>query len=343
MPKPDFTEIVEALHLGVAVINSGTGAVEFENPRFAEWFSDVEGGIGRVPGFDLERAADRAGRHRPYSFETNSTTDGRTNPLRVSVQPWVSGEDHCYLLQVEDLSKEYEIQYMLDSYSKMAEKNARDLARETERAERTLLNIMPKSVLEEMNEFGTVSPQRFDEVSVLMLDFVGFTDMTIADDPSAIISELNDIFTGFDRIAENFGCERLKTIGDAYMAVSGLPDPNPDHAAAIARLALRFRRFLERRNQAHPQQWIPRIGINTGPVIGSLVGVQKYVYDAFGPGVNLAARMETASEPMRITLNQTTHDLLANDFVFTDHGEHEIKGFGTQHLYFLESEIGDHR
>ena len=229
---------------------------------------------------------------------------------------------------------------MLDSYSKLAEKNARDLEKEKDRVEKLLLNIMPRPVFEEMKEYGTATPQRFDAVSILMLDFVGFTDMTIAQDATAIISELNDIFSAFDRISEMFDCERVRTIGDAYMAVSGLLEASPDHPANIARLALRFRRYLERRNAAHAQQWSARIGINTGPVIGSLVGVQKYVYDLFGPGVNLAARMETLSEPMRITVNEATYNLLKNDFHFAERGEHDVKGFGSQRLFFLEGELG---
>ena len=101
--------------------------------------------------------------------------------------------------------------------------------------------------------------------------------------------------------------------------------------------------YLERRNQAHPQQWLARIGINTGPVIGSLVGVQKYVYDLFGPGINLASRMESVSEPMHITLTEETRDLLKDDFLFTSLGEYDIKGFGTKRLYALDGELTDRR
>ncbi len=100
-----------------------------------------------------------------------------------------------------------------------------------------------------------------------------------------------------------------------------------------------MRRYLEKRNQAHPQQWRARIGVNSGPVIGSLVGVQKYVYDLFGPGVNLAARMESISEPMMITVNEDTYLLLKDDFSFTERGEFEVKGFGTQRLFFLDGEF----
>ena len=243
------------------------------------------------------------------------------------------------LVECKDISKLRETEYMLESYSKMAEKNTRELQREKERGEKLLLNIMPRSVYEEMRDFGTTTPQRFDNASIMMLDFVGFTNMAISRDPAGLIAELNDMFTAFDRIVELFGCERIKTIGDAYMAVSGLPEQTPDHAHNVARVALRIRRYLERRNAAHPEPWLCRIGINSGPVVGSVVGIQKYVYDIFGPGVNLAARMESNSEPMRITLCKPTYELIKDDFACTPRGEIEIKGFGTQELYFLDREL----
>ena len=171
-----------------------------------------------------------------------------------------------------------------------------------------------------------------------MLDFVGSTEMAVAGDPVALIGELNDMFLVFDRIADQFGCERIRTVGDAYVAVSGLPVTTPDHAKNIARLALRMVRYIERRNTAHVTKWRCRIGINSGAVIGSLVGVQKYVYDIFGPGINLAARMEALSDPMTITASESTYELLKHDFELEDRGEVEIKGFGTQHHYLLKSE-----
>ena len=118
--------------------------------------------------------------------------------------------------------------------------------------------------------------------------------MTATRDPTALVAELNEIFSAFDRMVEMLGCERIKTFGDAYLAVSGVPEANADHAAEIARVALRMRRYIERRNASHPTPWFCRIGLHTGTVIGSIVGVQKYVYDIFGPAVDIAARMRTA-------------------------------------------------
>jgi class 3 adenylate cyclase len=221
----------------------------------------------------------------------------------------------------------------------MAEKNARELQHEKERAERLLLNIMPKSVYEEMKDYGTVTPQVFNECSILMLDFVGHTEKSIARDAAALVTELNDIFTVFDRITDMFGCERIRTVGDAYMAVSGLPEANPDHAHNVARVALRMLRYIDRRNSAHAEAWHCRIGINSGPVIGSLVGVQKYVYDIFGPGVNYAARMETVAEPMTIAIGEDTYNLIKDDFECSELGEFELKGFGLNTVYSLEREL----
>jgi adenylate cyclase len=349
-PIPDafsFKELALALDHGVAVVESESLEIVFENSKFFRWFPpdgiEPETLLRRVPDLNVERARTRIERGRGYQFEAKSEADGRDEPLRVSIDSFDGLDVPGFLVQVQSISKEMEVQYMLDSYSRLAEKNAHELEKEKDRVEKLLLNIMPRAVVEELKEYGTATPQRFDAVSVLMLDFVGFTDMTISSDPSAIVSELNDIFSAFDRIAEMFGCERVKTIGDAYLAVSGLLEATEDHAGNIARVALRFRRYLERRNQAHSQQWIARIGINTGPIIGSLVGVQKYVYDIFGPGVNLAARMETVSEPMHITLTEDMMDLLKDDFVFTDVGEKEIKGFGVQNLYSLDGELSGRR
>ena len=242
------------------------------------------------------------------------------------------------VIECRDTSKQKQAEYMLESCSKMAEKNARDLQREKDRVERLLLNIMPKSVYEEMRDYGTVTPQLFDNASILLLDFVGSTVMAISRDPAGLITELNDIFTVFDRITDLFGCERIRTVGDAYMAVSGLPEQNPEHAHNIARVALRMMRYIERRNSAYLEAWHARIGINSGPVIGSLVGVQKYVYDIFGPGVNMAARMETLSESMKITISENTYQLIKDDFLCVERGEFEVKGFGLNTLYFLERE-----
>ena len=357
MDEVDLRGVLQGLGLGVAVVRPTDFGIVFENGRFFELFppdptlAGDEGPEGtvtetlgaRLEGFKAQRASERLGRGRPFAFETEARPRDRTVPVRVSMRALAEDPEGRVVVECADVSKELEIQYMLDSYSTLAERNARDLEKEKERVEKLLLNIMPKAVLDELKDYGATTPQRFDAASILMLDFVGFTDMAISEDAAAIITELNDIFSTFDRIVETFNCERLKTIGDAYIAVSGVPESEPEHARNIARVALRMRRYLERRNTAHPIEWRARFGINTGPVIGSLVGIQKYVYDLFGPGVNLAARMESLSEPMRITVSEASQALLEDEFVLSERGEVDVKGFGPMRLFFLEGEIGGRR
>jgi adenylate cyclase len=340
---PDFRAIVQSLDLAIAVARTEDWRIVFENARFFQWFPPVveeaDTLVRRLPGFKPDRVATRLVDGRPVTIESEAASEGRERPLRIQVRRLEQASDAFALVQCFDVSKEKEVQYMLDSYSRLAERNARDLEKEKERVERLLLNIMPRTVLEELKDYGTTTPARFDDATMLLLDFVGFTSMAISSDPGAVIAELNDIFSAFDRITEMFNCERIKTIGDAYMAVSGVPEPAPDHAHNVARVALRLRRYLEKRNAAHPQEWRARIGVNTGPVIGSLVGIQKYVYDLFGPGVNMTARMEQLSEPMRITCSESTYELIKDDFVLSEVGEFDVKGFGVQRLYQLEDEI----
>jgi adenylate cyclase len=335
-------QILQSLNDGIALVDPDDWSIKFENAKFFQWFPPTDDGdhvlTVRLPGFDTERAEKRLTAGRPYKFEIEVGETARPMPLAIELKPLQEDGDSRVLVQCADISKQKEKEYMLESYSKMAERNARELEKEKDRVEKLLLNIMPRSVYEEMKDYGTTTPQRYDAVSVLMLDFVDFTEMAVSQDPTALIAELNDIFSAFDRIVELFGCERIKTIGDAYLAVSGLPEPTPDHAYNIAKVALRLKRYLDRRNSAHAEQWQCRIGINTGPLIGSIVGIQKYVYDIFGPGVNLAARMEACSGPMEITLCQETFELIKDDFIFSERGEAEIKGFGTRNLYTLDGE-----
>jgi class 3 adenylate cyclase len=321
--------------------------VTFENAAFLRWFPpeiDADEPLTeRVPGFDSERAAKRFAAGREYRFDTESRTSGREMHVSVLLRGLPDDPEGNAIVECRDISKRKQAEFMLESYSRMAEKNARELEREKERSERLLLNIMPKAVLEEMKDYGTVTPQLFDSATILMVDFVGHTEMDIASDPATLVTALNDIFTVFDRITELFACERIRTIGDAYMAVSGLPETTPDHAHNAARVALRMLRYVERRNSAHPEPWHCRIGINSGPVIGSVVGIQKFVYDIFGPGVNKASRMESLSEPMKITISESTYQLIKDDFACSPRGEFEVKGFGTSNLYFLERELEGRR
>lgn len=336
-------QAAQTLGVGLAVVDQEGWRILFENANFFKWFPPQQDAdeplTKRLAGFNASRAETRFQAGRSYSFEIEVQSGGREMPISVEARLLPDHPLEYVVVECHDVSKQKQAEYMLESYSQLAERNARDLQREKERVERLLLNVMPKSVYEEMKDYGTVTPQLFENASILMVDFVGHTEKEISRDPAALVTELNDIFTVFDRITELFGCERIRTAGDGYMAVSGLPEPNPEHARNIARVALRILRYIERRNSAHAEPWLARIGINSGPVIGSLVGIQKYVYDIFGPGVNLAARMESLSEPMRITISENTYKIINDEFICSERGEFEVKGFGPTILYFLEREM----
>jgi class 3 adenylate cyclase len=340
-------QIVQSLSSGIAIVDPKNWAIVFENAKFFQWFppggDDEDLFETRLPELDLDRARTRISAGRPFTHQCEVQIGARALALAVEIKPIPEHEEGHLLIECRDVSKQKETEYMLESYSKLSERNTRDLQREKDRVEKLLLNVMPKSVYEEMKDFGSTTPQRFESASVLMLDFVGFTEMAVSRDPTALIAELNDIFSAFDRIAELFNCERIKTIGDAYMAVSGMPEVVPEHPQNIAKLALRMKRYLTKRNKAHPEEWRCRIGINTGPIIGSIVGIQKYVYDIFGPGVNLASRMEAQAEPMTIALCEDLYELIKDEFIFAERGEIEIKGFGSKKVYVLEGEYPERR
>lgn len=343
MTAPSYlADVAKTLDAALAVADADSWAVEFENAKFFQWFPpgpDDSGDLKkRLPELNAERAMARLDQGRPFSFEAEVKSGPRTLTIQVALRPLDVDGAARIVVEAINISKQKEAEYMLDSYSRLAEKNARELQREKERAEKLLLNIMPRVIYEELKDFGTTTPQRFDHTTVLMTDFVGFTEMAISQDPGAVVAELNDIFSAFDRIVELFGCERIKTIGDSYVAVSGLPEPTPDHAVNIAKVALRFKRYLERRNSAHPTKWLCRIGVATGPLIGSIVGIQKYVYDIFGPAVNLAARLEAASDAMQITIDDATRSRIETDFVTAPRGTADLKGFGEQAIFTLLSE-----
>jgi len=335
--------LLDSVGVGLAVVEHDTFGVLLHNAMFGEWFPGLVSGEAEladiIANFDEAKIHEQIAAGESWKCEVEVKPKRRAITLAIEfVQAEGAGHNEI-MIQCQNISKIKELEYMIESYSKMIERQNRDLKKEKERVEKLLLNIMPQQVYEEWKEFGVTTPQRFDNASVLMLDFVGFTQMAISQEPTKLISELNDIFTAFDRIVEQFGCERLKTIGDAYVAVSGLPEPNPDHARNIARVALRFVRYLQRRNENSEFEWKCRVGINTGPVIGSVVGVQKYVYDIFGPGVNLAARIEAVCEPMEILVGEGTYSQIQNEFRLSDAGEHDIRGFGPQQLYSLDGDF----
>lgn len=343
-PDPDMERLgrmlIEAAGVGLAVADPRTREIRLANPRMRAWFGISEGAARLddvLPGFDPARLEARLAMGRELSLEAEVRVGRRRVALEVSIGRAACDGFEGLMVEGRNVSRLRELEVMLESYSTMVERRNRELASAKERVERLLLNIMPKTVYEEWRRFGVTAPRLYEDATILMLDFVGFTEMAVTQDPPELIRELNDLFTAFDRIVEQFGCERLKTVGDAYMAVSGLPLETPDHAANAAGVALRIRRFLDARNRSHPHRWRCRIGIHSGAVVGSIVGVQKYVYDVFGPGVNLAARLEAIAEPMEILISGETRARLDGRFATEAAGTRNLRGAGEVEVHRLVS------
>ena len=210
---------------------------------------------------------------------------------------------------------------------------------EKEKSDKLLLNILPAEIAEELKEKGTSEAHQFEKVSVLFTDFVNFTGMAQELTPKQLVAEIHYCFKNFDEIIERHGLEKIKTIGDAYLAVSGLPKRNVHNPKNVVKAAVEILDFIERyKYEKHIAQslgWGIRIGINSGPVVAGIVGVKKFAYDIWGDTVNTAARLEQHSEPGMINVSTNTFELLKNDFTFDYRGKIEAKNKGMLDMYFL--------
>jgi adenylate cyclase len=203
------------------------------------------------------------------------------------------------------------------------------LRHEHDRAEGLLLNVLPGVVAAELKETGSTKAQRFDEVSVLFADIVGFTPLSATMEPEELVDRLNEVFTHFDSLAEQHSVEKIRTIGDTYMVAAGIPVPRWDHAHALAAMALDMLTFSAR----SPLSF--RVGINSGPAVAGVIGTRKFQYDVWGDTVNTASRMESHGEPGRIQISDTTNDLIKAEFATSLRGRIEVKGKGTLTTWWL--------
>lgn len=218
--------------------------------------------------------------------------------------------------------------------NKLAEANE-IISREKEKSDRLLLNVLPARVADELKQTGRTTPELFENVTVLFSDLVGFTTTSATLSPDVLTQELNDLFTHFDAIIDANGCERIKTIGDAYLAVCGMPVPDDAHAVKMVQCAVAMAAWLEERNARSPHVWPIRIGVHSGSVVGAVVGTRKYIYDIFGDTVNTASRMESNSAPMHINISEATYRLLQGRFPCEARPPLAVKGKGDMNMYFV--------
>lgn len=215
------------------------------------------------------------------------------------------------------------------------------ILRGKKRSEELLLNILPAAIAKELKLTGKSQPKKYESVSVIFADIKGFTEISEKLSPEELLKEINVYFTAFDQIMEKYQVEKIKTIGDCYMAVSGLPEERDDHALRAVNAAIEMQNFVRTQQNAQKAKNEPffeiRIGIHSGPVVAGIVGTNKFQYDIWGDTVNTANRLETNCETGKVNISEATYLLVKNSFDCNYRGKVETKGKGSISMYYVDS------
>ena len=277
-----------------------------------------------------------------------------SNVFVLKQDKWLLAHNHIsFPSQEQDVGKAFPIDALIAKnkrLEKLVAQRTKDLnektellAKEQERTEQLLFNILPKKIAEELREMGKVEAQQFSEVSILFTDFVSFTQASEKMTARELVHEIGVCFEAFDAICDRYGVEKIKAIGDAYMAAGGLPTPSDDSVKNTVLAALEMQRFIADRKASQRQTGDPyfemRVGIHTGQVVAGIVGIKKFQYDVWGDTVNTASRMEGACEAGKVNISQRTYEILCADpgFAFESRGKVKVKGKSEKiAMYFVE-------
>lgn len=271
----------------------------------------------------------------PYALVMSALLfiDPSTSPADISVM--------SFLLFVSELTTLAAV-YVNDNSSRRAfiqrriiDLQAKELVEERAKSDRLLLNVLPAAIVTRLRQRQEIIAEAYPDVTILFSDVVGFTPLSDKMAPAELVTMLNRLFTQFDELAAKHGLEKIKTIGDAYMAASGVPLENTDHANAAAEMALGMMRVVEELNRDAGLSLKMRIGLNTGSVIAGVIGKQKFSYDLWGDAVNTAARMESHGVAGQVQLSDATKNRLDARFEIEDRGLVDIKGKGQMHTWLL--------
>lgn len=217
------------------------------------------------------------------------------------------------------------------------------ISKEKQRSEELLLNILPEETAEELKNTGTATAKSYDSVTVLFTDFKDFTKLSELLTPKELVAEINECFSAFDAIMQEYGVEKIKTIGDAYMAAGGIPTTNNSHPKDVVKAAIAIKNFMDEhkiKKQAEGKLFFRiRIGIHTGPVVSGIVGTKKFAYDIWGDTVNTASRMESSGEIGKVNISESTFNLIKDEFQCVHRGKLAAKNKGEIDMYFVEGKI----
>jgi class 3 adenylate cyclase len=227
------------------------------------------------------------------------------------------------------------IQVHSENLEDLVRQRTRELTEEKQTSERLLLNVLPGPIAERLKTGENLIVDRFDAVSVLFADIVGFTSLSSRTSPEALVTMLNELFSAFDRLAEHHGLEKIKTIGDAYMVVAGIPEPLANHATAITEMAIDMIACIEAYGRRDGSELTIRVGIHTGSVVAGVIGTKKFIYDLWGDTVNTASRMESHGVPGRIHVTEATYQLLVDGFELEKRPPIDVKGKGAMQTYLV--------
>ncbi len=207
---------------------------------------------------------------------------------------------------------------------------------EQARSQALLLNVLPEPIAERLKRNPGTIADAFPEATVLFADVVDFTRMSASLTPEQVVTWLSDLFTMLDDLSDRYGLEKIKTVGDAYMAAAGVPTPGPDHAKNAAEMALAIQHLLARRTTPNGEHLHMRIGIHTGPVVAGVIGTRKFIYDLWGDTVNTASRMESHGLTDAIQVTEATYQRLRDEYEFEERGAIQVKGKGQMRTYLLK-------
>lgn len=234
-----------------------------------------------------------------------------------------------------DLHNAIEIALYKHKMEMVLKNRTQELEEERKKNELLIHHILPADIAKELKLNGKVSPRLFEQITICFTDFYRFSEISSKLPPYVLVNELNDIFYHFDTIIEKHGVEKLKSIGDTYIIVGGLPTETDNHAVHAVNAVMEMHNYLIQRNNSSDIKWEMRSGINSGQVVAGIVGTDKFTYDIWGDAVNIASRMDSSSEPGRINISGTTYELIKDYFDCEYRGKLAAKGKGEIDMYFV--------